>query len=213
MSSITQAQDSQNTRDNLNPADTEGDPLIIIRKKENAYIEENSSIIELRDVSADTIWGAFNWGAANWDNTYTSDSVKWRVINPNNIFREYLRDTAFVDTSATTATVSATTYDITFASSGDIFQSTQVYMNNQIITRATLYISSDNITNSSRLSYYLSSDNGVSWDSATLNTECTITTASTILVYKIIASGTASIVINDVYGISKPIQLKYVTSG
>jgi len=213
MTSPELSADMRNTRDNINPSDTEGASLILIRKKESAFVEEGSFITETRDVSADTIWGAFNWGAANWDGTYTYSSIKQRVLNPNNIFRDYLRDAEFVDTSTTTTTVSTANYNITFASTGDIYQTQSIFLNNQTVTRANLYIDAANITNSDRLLYYLSADGGSTWELATLGSEHTFTVTGTDLKYKIVCSGTALISINDVYGISKPMQCKYVTRG
>lgn len=206
--------DAQNTRDNLNPADTEGDPLILKRKREDVFIEENSLIIQTRDVSGDTIWGVGNWGSPRvWDGTYTNALSSFAVVvNPNNIFREYLRDATFYSATAVTMTVSTASFQIEATTAGQIFPSEIVFTNNQTIISATINISTDNITGTANLGYELSANNGVNWGTATLGTQFSFTTTGTALRYRILSmSGTALIKIDDTYGRSFPIQVTYGT--
>lgn len=207
--------DATNTRDNLNPADTEGDPLILKRKREDVFIEENALVIQKRDVSGDTIWGVGNWGSPRlWDGTYSGAIDQFFiVVNPNNIFREYLRDQTFFSTTATTMTVNtASTFQIEATAAGQIFRSNSIFTNNQTIISANINISTDNITGTSFLGYELSADNGTTWGTATLGTDFTFVTTGTSLMYRILSmGGTALIKIDDSYGRSFPIQVTYGT--
>jgi hypothetical protein len=207
---FTQITDTQGA---LNPIDTEGSGFILKRKQEDIFLEENSTRIISRDVSTDTIWGVFIWGASNWDNAYANPETVVRVVNPNNIYREYMRDDDFINLTNTTATVAtASTFNIVFADT-EIYESTSLHLNNNTITSATLNINSDNITNSSNLTFELSADGGSNYEAVTLNTSNSFTTTGQDLRLKITCSGTAQIDIDDAYGISIPIELKYIIRG
>lgn len=212
MSSL--AFDATNTRNNLNPSDTEGDPLILKRKREDVFIEENSLIIQTRDVTGDSIWGIGNWGTPRlWDGSYSVADNFFIVVNPNNIFREYLRDQTFFSTTATTMSVNtASTFQVEATAAGQVFRSNCIFTNNQTIISANINISADNITGTSFLGYELSANNGTNWGTATLGTDFTFVTTGTSLMYRILSmGGTALIKIDDTYGRSFPIQVTYAT--
>ena len=103
----------QNTKDNINPRDTTKD-LILKRNEEEIFIEENTTIIQTRDTSSDTLWGTGIWGTSLWDGTYNNSFVDQRIINPNNVFREHFRDSDFINLSDTTANIDAVNFKITF---------------------------------------------------------------------------------------------------
>jgi len=203
-------QDAQNTRDNLNPTDTNQD-YILKRTSEDIFIEELPTQLLFRDTSGDTIWGAFNWGEANWDNSYTNTLSAIRVINPNNIFRDYFRDTDFFDASNSTCSVSTTWNRIVF-SGAQTFQSKSVFLNSQNIIKGKVYIDTSFVSNSTSITFQMTATGGTSWESVTNNTWHTFGSIGTDLRYRITSTANASIFINNYLGISKPIEVKYEIS-
>lgn len=204
--------DAQQTRDAINPIDRDGDNQVILRMQEDINIEELSTIISQRDTSTDTIWGLFNWGSSNWDGAYANSLVVIRVINANNTWRDYLRDTDFVDTGSTTATVSTANFDITFTGV-QTYQTVSIFTNSKTIIQATLKIDTTNITSAGNLTYYLSANGGSNWETVTLDTEHTFTNTGTDLRLKIVSSANAAIDIDDSDGYSTAIIVEYKITG
>ena len=108
------------------------------------------------------------------------------VNNPNNIMYERFNVTTFIDTDATTATVTVADEDVDFTSA-EILQSLAV-AKGTTYTKATL--TSDSTTN---VTFKMSADGGSHWESVTSGTQHTFTNTGTDLRYQVTASDTATI--------------------
>ena len=212
-------------------------PVFKVMPRENLNVVHGPAIVYKRNIAGQsmiwnhTVYGIF--GTAEWsdklyaefvlgDSTYgvlglsplgkeEAAFVVYRVINPDNEWRELIRSDLFKD-SNTTATWDTSNHRWTFTS-GQILQTKSIFKNDtETITKATLKILSSNITNSSNLTFYLSADGGSSWEEVTNNEEHSFTNTGTDLRLKIVASGNAQIDIEDSEGTSTLIKVSYVTA-
>ena len=132
------------------------------------------------------------------------------VTNANNTYQEMLRANTFVNTGATTATVSTVNHDINFTA-GQVYKSNPIFNNGQTIVKATLNILASNITNVANLRFYLSADNGVTLEQVTNAVEHTFTvTGNKLVLYMLCTAATAAVDIEDTNGKSTPIEVSYV---
>jgi len=197
---------NQETKDNLGKPDETKRQVFVFGGpiQEVLNIEEGPSILKTRNVSNDSIWGAFNWGESNWDSSYSSGfflgnsifgvlgtselgstpktfSVV-RVVNPFNRFIERFGYTTFKDTSGTTATWSGDEELVFATSTNQVAISNSIFLNEETIFKATFTVEG---TNTSDGDYYLSADGGVNWEVVTLNTQHTFTNTGQDLRFKI----------------------------
>lgn len=185
-------------------------PTIV--KERNIYTDSNDSFI--LGHATNGVLGTANGVGGNQIilGDYTSSWVTQKIVNPDNTWRELIRDTTFKDASATTGTWDTTNYEWIFAN-GNIIQTTSIFYNNETITDAEININEDNITNSGNLTYYLSANGGSDWESATLNSSHIFTSTGTDLRLKIEASsGTAKISADDSNSNTTAIEVTYTTS-
>ena len=108
------------------------------------------------------------------------------VSNYSDLFRERFNFTTFIDSVNTTATVNVATEDCDLTT-GEILQSLSC-QKGETITKATL--TSDSTTN---LTFQMSANAGINWETVTSGTEHTFTNTGTDLRYKCTASGNATI--------------------
>ena len=201
---------------------------------ENLYVQEHATRVRIRSIAGTILiwgntgfgqWGSFNWGssanvsfilgnslAAILGTTELgSNASAWaiqRVINPNNIWKESLRTDTFEDTTNTTATWDTTNFRWTFTT-GQIIQTSEIYLDSTTITSATLTIDSSRITTPGNLTYQLSADGGTNWETVTLGTKHTFTNTGVDLRLKVTASGAATIDVDDSDDVSIPIEVSY----
>jgi hypothetical protein len=131
------------------------------------------------------------------------------ISNPNYVWRTLLTslETAYWNASGTTTcTVDTANQKLDFTAA-EIFQSNRLSIEFLPIMSAILSVS--NIVGSSNLTYYLSADNGSNWEEVSLGVRHYFTNVGSELKIKIVASDTASISINNIYGVSIPLQIKY----
>ena len=94
-------------------------PLFIVSQGTSA-VPNNLNIyhspvkLHVRDTTGDFIWGRDDWGSKNWGGSYSESRVIYRIVNADNIFREYFRTSTFINSSATTATVDTTNNEVVF---------------------------------------------------------------------------------------------------
>ena len=200
---------------------------------EEIFVEEHATVIKLTNVGGTTgIYGNTVFGiyatstynsAANQSfvigNTLagiigtsligsrSSSATVVKVLNPNNVWQETIRDTTFKDTANTTATWDVTNFRWTFTGS-QVIQTSEIYLDSTTITNARLDIATDNITNPANLTYALSADGGSNWETVTLNTSHTFTNIGTDLRLKITSSGNATIDI-DATDVTTTIKVYY----
>jgi len=150
----------------------------------------------------------------------TLNFVRIRVVNPNNTWKEVIRNTNFKDSDNTDATWDVTNHDWEFTGVQTI-QTKSIYLNSDTITNATLTIDTNNITDSSVLTFYLSADGGSNWETVTNRTRHNFTNTGDELRLKITSSGnskihiergrffpqTFPIILDD--GSSQPIEVVY----
>jgi len=182
----------QDLRDNVGDVDNSRN-ILFLRNKESINIEENSTKIWTRDTSTDVIWGRENWGSPNkWDGSYANSFVLAQVLNPNDLFRENFRDTAFEDTSNTTADWDVTNFQLSFTT-GEVAQSSEIYKQTRTISKATMEVTAtDPSLIATTLTLALSTD-GSSFETVTNSTEHTFATTGNKLFFKLTASGSITI--------------------
>lgn len=179
---------------------------------ETLKAKEHSTQIKTRDLTGFTgfILGNTSFGilgTSTLGGTLPAQTTQ-RVINPNGIYYEALRETTFKDTSNTTATWDTTNFRWTFTT-GQIIQTLPISKDPNItITNATIVINSSQITNPSNLTYQLSANGGANFETVTLGTQHVFTNTGTELILKITASGSAQIDIDDSDENSFPVEVK-----
>jgi hypothetical protein len=135
-----------------------------------------------------------------------------KISNPNNRWVTYLTSKEmdyWKDTSKTTGTVDTINMILEFAG-GKTVQTNMLTTESNNITKATLSLGST--AGVGVLTYYLSADNGTSFDIVTPNIEHTFSTAGTNLKLKIYdgdRSGTVNIYVKDSLGNKTPIKIEY----
>jgi len=141
----------QQTRDNFQKTDNTRDLVLIGVFNEDITIEEGATVLRSRDLTGRGIWGigfgngtdsngkwgeaGYTWGADPVDDTY----VWRRVVNPQNVFRERFRYDTFNDATVTTADFSTTYYNVSFTE-GEVFQTKQIFQNDQAIRSVTIHV-------------------------------------------------------------------------
>lgn len=128
------------------------------------------------------------------------------VVCPNNLFKDFIRDTILWDTANSTATISSTTFDITFTA-GQLALC-KMFSNTQTVTSATLELVGN--LSSNDLSAYFSFDAGSSVDdSANSNdgTDTDMTYATGIIGKGAVFNGSTSKV-----DVGNPAELRFGTS-
>ena len=179
---------------------------------ETLKVKQHSTIVKARDLTGFTgfILGNTSFGilgTSTLGGTLPAQTTQ-RVINPNGIYYEALRETTFKDTSNTTATWDTTNFRWTFTT-GQIIQTLPISKDPNItITNATIVISTSQITNPSNLTYQLSANGGTNFETVTLGTQHVFTNTGTELILKITASGSAQIDIDDSDENSFPVEVK-----
>lgn len=175
-------------------------PLLNANYSETIAIEEGPTRISVTGLGSSWIVGSTTNGIVG-ENTNTASGTQQvvggignyivqRVVNPFNRFTEHFRDTDYVDTGNTTATVDTTTnYHIEFAS-GDVFTSTTIFKNLEDVNNIT-----PTWTSTGTLSFEVSLDDGVSWiemtNNETLQVSATEVTNSFPLTFPITLAGSS----------------------
>jgi len=171
--------------------------LMFFDEIESLGVEVGSFRLYKRDTSPDTIWGKFNWGGANWDGDYTNLPVIGVVVNYLNRFTERFFDSVFKDTSSTSTAV-------TWASAGTLSfpltatttaQSLPIHYNNENVIKATIFTKG---TTATAATYWLSSDDGSNWETATPSTELTFTNIGQSLKFRIENDGATAVTLTEV---------------
>ena len=175
----------QETTDNF--VSPQSQRQILKRGSERIKVIEGPSIDQNRDVSSDTLWGTNTWSGGTWDNTYTNASVTTSVTNPNNSYKDLLTTTQFKDTVNTTATWTGNG-EITFTA-GQVAQSSEVYKDTNMVSKATLIVETDSTT----ATYQMRTDDAVAWETVSNNVQHTFTNKNPELYFKITDSATATI--------------------
>jgi len=201
---------------------------------ENLNVNEHTTRVRIRSIAGTILiwgnsgfgqWGSYTWGTASNVSFVLGNSLAailgttdlgssasaWalqRVISPDNVFKESLRTNTFEDTTNTTATWDTTNFRWTFTT-GQIIQTSEIYLDSTTITTATLTIDSSRITTPANLAYELSADGGTNWETVTLGTKHTFTNTGIDLRLKVTASGAATIDIDNSDDVSIPIEVSY----
>ena len=169
----------QQTRDEFG---SEADERKIVKiKQETGAIEELSTIVKTRDISTDSIYdnGRLYDTTWNYDDTYDNSLVVQRVVNPNNTFKEYFRDTTFKSAS-TDATWNVTTHRLTFGS-GSVAQSTVIAANSETYTTVLLSMSGT----TSSLTPKISFNGGNTFETISANVSYSTATSGTALAWRL----------------------------
>jgi len=114
-------------------------PIFKIMDKEELETKDRYLIIEKRLIQNSFILG-HPVNAVLGSGTLGDFRTSWtteRIIQSENIYREWFYDNKFEDTAVTTATWDTINHQITFGSA-EVAQSTQIFKNNQNITSAIL---------------------------------------------------------------------------
>jgi len=136
-----------------------------------------------------------------------------RVVNNENTFRDYYRDTTFFDTTNTSATISTATFRVDFVS-GETLQSEIIFTDgSKELVQGTFltYGGTSTLSTSTALNLFLSPDSGSNWESVSLGTAHTFTNTGTALMFKVEAVATASIGSQDGDGYDAPLKISYTT--
>lgn len=157
---------------------------------EDLNVKQRYVIVKTRDTSSDSIWGRDNWNTAYWDNTYTNSKVIQRIVQSENVYREWFYDDVFKDAS-TTATWDTTNHKVDFTS-GQIAQSTSVCYNNGTIVSVTV-----SATYSGTLTFQMSADGGTHWETVTLDSSHTFSNTGNDLRWKVTESGSSTATLNS----------------
>ena len=204
-------------QDQLNPRDTEN----LVLKRFNDQMPRVKSV---HKISSTNIGDAFIFGHAVNGILGTANgegggqitlgegdlgaTTVQRVICDDKTFIEPLRDTSFVDTSVTTATIVTSSYQVEFTSS-EIYQTESVSLNEGTITSALLTIPEANISPSTgAFTVEFTADGGSNWETASFNTTHTFTNTGTNLKMRITANQTATLSVRA-SGVDSPFKLKY----
>lgn len=205
----------------LGPRDrTDGD--LVFRKYEETLIPRQLSMITSKQTIGDSfVLGHPDNGVLGTDTLGENNLgsvTRYRVTNPSNIFRDYLRSTTFKDAANTSATWDTTNFRITFAAT-QVAQTLALSLNDGTIATALLKLTTANVTNIGNLTFELSADGGSNWVETTYDSvtdefsTITFTAAQQgtelLLRMTCAAAVTAQIDIDDADGYSNPIIVEY----
>jgi len=174
---------------------------------ENIGIELSGLRLYDRDVSTDTIWGGFTWGDANWDGSYDNSRQLVYVLNPLGTFHEHFVDDEFINTSASTATISLGSSGSITIGDTDVLESEIVHNDGNNVTEISFYINENLVTNSDNLKVEVSTDGGSNYETVTTNGSHLMNTANVgkNVRYKLSNTGTSDIVIDTSYSTNNKI--------
>lgn len=130
----------------------------------------------------------------------SSAATTTRIVQGNNIYKEYVYDNDFNDTGTTTGTWNNSTNTITLLTT-EIAQTTQITVGTQY---STYKVSLGDVTNNANLTIEISGNNGSNWETVTQDVTTTFTnTDDTGVLLKMTASGATVTITNttDSYGI------------
>lgn len=112
-----------------------------------------------------------------------------RVVNPLNRFYEHFRDNTYEDTSETTADWDTTNFWLKMSSSSNTEAvSEPIQSNLEDIPSATMFLEGTNLDSES-VKYYLSNNDGATWEEVTLGVEHTFSTTGQVLRFRITNTG------------------------
>ena len=134
----------QQTRDNIGQEDNTKNLILLGPFNEYVNIEEGPTLLYRNTIgssfvlgkSTNAILGTTELGMAS---DYVSD-IRERVVNPKNTFHEHFRFTTFNDSGVTTGTFDTTDYNVQL-DKNELFQTQEIFMNEQGIYYVTPYIS------------------------------------------------------------------------
>ena len=134
----------QQTRDNIGQEDNTKNLILLGPFNESLIVEEGPTLLYRNTIgssfvlgkSTNAILGTTELGMAS---DYVSD-IRERVVNPKNTFHEHFRFTTFNDSGVTTGTFDTTDYNVQL-DKDEIFQTQEIFMNEQGIYYVTPYIS------------------------------------------------------------------------
>jgi len=195
----------QQVRDELGTEDTTN--YIFKRFSEKFNLSQGPTIRQTRDVGDDTIWGQFTWGEAEWDGSYGSlfilgsstygvlgqntlgDELGELVIelvrNPNQMFIDKYDITFFTDSTNTTADDSVQG-EINFTS-GEIYQSEEIYKGGISMSKAKLNVTID----SGSFDLYMWTDDNTP-EVVSNDVQHTFATGGTSIKYKIVENAAST---------------------
>ena len=135
---------NQSTKDNLGTPDDTKNTILVAILPEYCHIEEGPTLLYRNTIgssfvlgkSTNAILGTTELGMAS---DYVSD-IRERVVNPKNTFHEHFRFTTFNDSGVTTGTFDTTDYNVQL-DKNELFQTQEIFMNEQSIYYVTPYIS------------------------------------------------------------------------
>jgi len=165
---------------------------------DNLYSQTHSTVIKKRDWTG---WVGFKLGditlgilgTSTLGGAATPALVLDQVVNPNNIWKEALRNTDFEDSVNTTGTWDTTNHKLTFTT-GQQIQTSIIAKKTAInITNAEVRFDESRIVNKANLTYWLSSDGGTTFEQVNNYIKHYFTTIGTELVLKIVlTTGTSA---------------------
>jgi len=179
--------------------DPETFPLLNANYSEECLLEEGALIFDKTGTGVDEanswVVGSSTNGVVG-TNTGTDNGLQqvvgrgsksyFKVVNPNNVFTEKFEFEDFENVDVTTATGWGTA-SLSFTN-GQVAQSLSVYKDTTNISRATI-----NVDDSTNLTVELSADGGTTWDSVTFGTENIFSVVGSELLFKLTASGVATV--------------------
>lgn len=199
---------------------TDGD-LVFLKYEETLKPKVLSMITSTQAIGDSFVLGHTDNGVLGTD-TLGENSLgavtRYRVTNPNNVFRDYLRATSFKDTVNTTATWDTVNFRWTFTAN-EVIQTLAISLNDGTIASAQLKLNTSNVTNIANLTFEISADGGSNWVTTTYDSvndlfdTITFTAGQqgTELLLRVTcaAAVTAQIDIDDTDGASTPIIIEY----
>lgn len=194
---------SQNTSDNLNPADN---TVPILKKNdEDIRVEEDSTLVYTNTIGHTFVFGHSvngKLGTANGvdgsqivlGEAGRSGLVLSKVVNQNNLFRENFRVTTFkgsgnADWDTTNHRLASST-----SSNHSIPHQTHqefntMFLNGETITKATVNATETRWNPNDKIAYFLSADGGNNYEEATLGVSHTFTNTGQELKGKVVFFG------------------------
>ena len=192
--------------------------------KETLIFEEQATIIQTKNIAGETmiwesdgfgIWGTSKWGNSssssfvlgssvggklgiNYLGSQSSEFTDVRVIPPNKTFKERFLSTQFIDSTSNvfieiTSTINSAR--VAHFDGSSSIQSKIIYMNNTDVNAATL--TATKISGDSPV-YYLTNDNGTTWETVTSGTRNSFSSSGQIVKWKVENDSTSDIYISQI---------------
>ena len=164
-------------------------PVFIIRDKEELEIRDRWMKITNRAINNSFIIGHPDNGKIGYGTIgdFRSAAVLQRVVQAENVYREWFYDNTFNATAVTTANWDTTNHRLAFTA-GQIAQSLGIYYNQTNVVQGLL-----NASYSGTVAFWLSANTGNTWESVNSGTQHTFTTTGQDLRWKASASTSATI--------------------